>query len=120
MKPFGEVLGGDGSRGGFRGEERLDFGPLIEPGEQAGALLAMVDALVELIAHGAREGEDEHFRFLIFDFRLAAMRGVQARKRRGFVDGFWIGGEVGCGLGRAGSFGFRGFGLIVLDGRSGA
>ena len=48
--PVGEVLGSDGFGGELSGEDFFDGGEVIEPGEEAGAGLAVEETAVELFA----------------------------------------------------------------------
>jgi len=50
--PFGEVLGADGPAGELVGDDFLDFGELVEPGDEGRAQFAVFKALVELFADG--------------------------------------------------------------------
>ena len=50
--PFGKVLGADGPAGELVGDDFLDFGQLIEPGDEGGSEFAVFEALVELFADG--------------------------------------------------------------------
>ena len=58
LVPFGEVLGADGDAVEVFGEEGLDFGEGVEPLDEVHAGFAVVEALVELVAEGARETGD--------------------------------------------------------------
>lgn len=61
LAPFGEVLLGDGAAAKEFGEDTLDFGEGVEPGEELGAGGAVIDALVEFIAEDAGEAGDFAF-----------------------------------------------------------
>jgi hypothetical protein len=56
--PVGEVLPADGHGVEFGGEDFLDGRQGVDPGEDDGGVLAVVDAVVELVADAAREGGD--------------------------------------------------------------
>ena len=65
-----EVLFGDGAAGEVGGEDALDFGEGVEPGEEARVRLGVVEAAVELLAEVAGEGSDFAVHSLIFLFRI--------------------------------------------------
>ena len=50
LAPLGKVLGADGEAVELVGDDFLDFGELIEPGEERGSGFAVFEALVELFA----------------------------------------------------------------------
>ena len=56
--PVGEVVLGEGASAEFFGEDALDFGQGIEPGEEFGAVGAVVEAMVEFIADEFGEAGD--------------------------------------------------------------
>ena len=56
--PLGEVLFGDGVSGKVGLEDLPSLGQAVEPLEEAGGGLAVIDAAVELVAQFAREAGD--------------------------------------------------------------
>ena len=56
--PIGEVVFGEGASAEFFGEDALDFGQGVEPGEEFGAVGAVFEAMVEFIADGFGEAGD--------------------------------------------------------------
>jgi len=58
LAPFGKVLGADGPAGELVGDDFLDFGELVEPGDEGRAQFAVFKALVELFADGFGEAGD--------------------------------------------------------------
>ena len=56
--PFGEVLFGDGAVVEVGGEDGFDFGEGVEPREEGFAILALFEALVELVLDGMRQTGD--------------------------------------------------------------
>ena len=55
LTPGAEVLGGDGSAAEVLADDLADFGQVVEPGEDFGGFLAVVEADVELLADKAGE-----------------------------------------------------------------
>ncbi len=74
--PFGEVLFSDGAAVEVGGEDGLDLGEGIEPGEEGGGGLAVVEAGIELVADGGGEAGD-------FAGARRGGEGVAARLRQG-------------------------------------
>ncbi len=73
--PVGKVAMGDGLAGELVGEDFLDGGEFVEPGEDEGAGLAVIEAAVELLADGvgkagnfADEGTLCIHKILVFSF----------------------------------------------------
>ena len=58
LTPGAEVLGGDGRAVEALADDLADFGQVVEPGEDFGGFLAVVEADVELLADGAGEAGD--------------------------------------------------------------
>ncbi len=58
LTPDAEVLGGDGRAVEALADDLEDFGQVVEPGEDFGGFLAVVEADVELLADGAGEAGD--------------------------------------------------------------
>jgi len=56
--PIGEVLFGEGASAEFFGEDALDFGQGVEPGEEFRAVGAVIEAVVEFIADEFGEAGD--------------------------------------------------------------
>ena len=56
--PLGEVLGADRFAGEIRGHDVLDFGKGVEPGHEVFALVAIVNAAIQLVADVAGEAGD--------------------------------------------------------------
>ncbi len=77
--PFVQVLFGDGTAGEIRGDEGLDFGQGIEPGEDVVVALALVEAAVELFAKGLREVGDFSVH-IVFEKSVAEALGQKPSK----------------------------------------
>jgi hypothetical protein len=58
LAPVAEVLFGDRACVEVLPQDGLDFGEIVEPGDEAGAKFAIGEAAVELFADGAREAGD--------------------------------------------------------------
>ncbi len=68
LGPVVEVLLGDGFGVEVFGEQGLDFGEGVEPGEDGLMRFGVVEAAIDLVAERAREASDfsEHRFFLVF------------------------------------------------------
>jgi len=114
--PVGKVAMVDGCAGEVVGEHFLDGRELIEPGEDFGGELAVVEALVELVADEVREtgnfAEEGALVHGIFDFRFLISDWPQSHGdtegqlswNLPMIRGFWRGKRVGIFVrGKAGN-----------------